>query len=80
MKSLDAAFVKRSATGATIEGNGHVFGVEVDADGNLRFLGNIYASGSVSAQGVGTGGGGSSYNRLDTWAAYIPGTTDTGGC
>jgi hypothetical protein len=70
-------FVKRSATGATIEGNGKTFGIDVDADGNLVFHGNIYATGSVSAQGVGTGGGGTSYNRLDTWAAYIPGTTDT---
>ena len=80
VRSLET-FVKRSATGATIEGNGKTFGIDVDADGNLVFHGNIYATGSVSAQGVGTGGGtgggGTSYNRLDTWDAYIPGTTDT---
>lgn len=40
-------------------------------DGALRFNGNVFSTGGVSAGGQGVGGGsGTSYNRLDDWASY----------
>jgi len=35
---------------------------------------NFYATGSNSAQGIGTGGGGSSYNMVSDWSQYVAGS------
>lgn len=40
-------------------------------DGNLAISVSAYTEGSLASKGIGTsGGGGSSYNRLDSWADY----------
>ena len=46
----------------------------LDEDGNLKTEYNVYSTKGVSALGLGSngdgGGGGTSYDRLDTWANY----------
>lgn len=51
---------------------------KLDVDGNLYTEKNFYSTNEISAFGVGdgTGGGGTTYNRLDSWADY---TSDKAG-
>ena len=44
----------------------HSFTIELDNDGNLKFNGNIYATGGITALGVGTTSGGGSGASLGT--------------
>jgi len=39
-------------------------------NGNLQIDGNAYATGELSAYGIGSGGSGGSYERLDAWVDY----------
>ena len=60
----------------------HSFTIELDDNGNLKFNGNIYATGGITALGVGTTTGGSSGVSLGTLLAQLntenPFPTDNG--
>ena len=44
---------------------------EYDSTNNaIKALKSLYSTGEVSAYGIGSGGSGGSYDRLDTWASY----------
>lgn len=61
----------KSLLDAFSQGNANVLShLFLDVNGNLYTDINFYSQQSLSAQGIGGGGGGTSYDRLDTWGEY----------
>ncbi|HKM45540.1 MAG TPA: hypothetical protein VJY12_08805, partial [Dysgonamonadaceae bacterium] len=44
--------------------------LSLDAQGNVKVDATLWATGELSAYGLGEGGGGTGYERLDAWADY----------